>query len=77
MAATLEDITQQVLQLPARQRLALAGFLLEIDNSTDHPEVDEAWEKEIQNRIRAVNSGAVTGISYNDVMREADQRLAP
>lgn len=77
MPATLEDITQQVLQLPARQRLVLAGFLLEMDNATEHPEVDEAWELEIQNRIKAVDSGAVTGISYCDVMREADRRLAP
>jgi len=77
MPATLEDITQQVLQLPARQRLALAGFLLEMGDTTDHPEVDEAWEQEIQARIKAVDSGAVTGISYNDVMREADRRLAP
>ena len=77
MPATLEDITQQVLQLPARQRLVLAGFLLEMGDAGDHPEVDEAWEQEIQDRIKAVDSGAVTGISYSDVMREADQRLAP
>ena len=77
MPATLEDITQQVLQLPARQRLVLAGFLLEMGDASDHPEVEEAWEQEIQDRIKAVDSGAVTGISYSDVMREADQRLAP
>ncbi len=77
MSATLEDITQQVLQLPARQRLVLAGFLLEMGDESDHPEVDEAWEKEIQDRIKAVDRGAVTGVSYSDVMREADQRLAP
>ena len=77
MPATLEDITQQVLQLPSRQRLVLAGFLLEMGDASDHPGVDEAWEQEIQDRIKAVDSGVVTGISYNDVMREADQRLAP
>ena len=77
MPATLEDITQQALQLSARQRLALAGFLLEMDDSTDQPQVDEAWEQEIQHRITAVDSGVVKGIAYNDVMREADQRLAP
>ena len=30
-----------------------------------------------QERIKAVDDGMVTGVSYNDVMREADQRLAP
>ena len=48
MPATLEDMTQQVLQLPARQRLALAGFLLEMGDASDQSEVEEAWEKEIQ-----------------------------
>jgi len=67
MPATLEEITQQVLQLPARQRLALAGFLLEMDDTTDHPAVDEAWEQEIQKRIKTVDSGAISGISYNDI----------
>ena len=77
MPATIEEITQQALLLPARQRLALAGFLLEMGDATDHPDVDVSWEQEIQDRIKAVDSGAVTGISYNDVMREAEQRLAP
>ena len=76
MPATLEDMTQQVLQLPARQRLALAGFLLEMDDASDQSEVEEAWEKEIQERIQAIDSGSAMGIASSDVMREADQRLA-
>lgn len=55
----------------------MPGFLLDVGDSSDHPEVDEAWEQEIQDRIKAVDSGSVMGISYSDVMREADQRLAP
>ncbi len=77
MTATLEHITRQVMQLPARQRLALAGFLLEMDDSTEHSETDQAWEREIQSRIRAVDGGTVSGIPYSDVMREADRRLSP
>ncbi|MCX6973357.1 MAG: addiction module protein [Verrucomicrobia bacterium] len=76
MPATLEDMTQQVLQLPARQRLALAGFLLEVDDASDQSEVEEAWEKEIQERIQAIDSGSTMGIAYSDVMSEADQLLA-
>jgi predicted GTPase len=76
MLATLEEITQQVLQLPSRQRLVLAGLLLEMGDASDHSDVDDAWEQEIQDRIKAVDSGAVAGISYSDVMREADQIFA-
>ena len=76
MTATLEDITRNALQLPMRQRLALAGFLLETDDFSADPDVDAAWEQEIQDRIKAVDSGAVTGIFYQDVMLEAEKRLA-
>jgi len=55
------------LQLPAKQRLALAGFLLETEGVSSAPDVDAAWDQEIQDRIKAVDSGAVTGISYQDV----------
>jgi len=77
MTATLEEITLTALQLPAKQRLALAGFLLETDGISSDPGVDAAWEQEIQDRIRAVDSSAVTGISYQDVMLEAEKRMAP
>jgi len=77
MTATLEDITRTALQLPLKQRLALAGFLLETEDISPDPDVDAAWDQEIQDRIREVESGVVTGISYQDVMLEAEKRLAP
>ena len=77
MTTTFEEITRHALQLPLRQRLALAGVLLETDQMTLDPEVDTAWELEIQDRIKAVDAGEVAGISYHDVMREAEKRMAP
>jgi hypothetical protein len=77
MPATLEDVTRQALELTDRQRLALAGFLLEMHEPVDQSGVDEAWEREIQDRIEEIDSGNAKGISYLEVMREAEQRLAP
>lgn len=77
MTQTLEEITRYALQLPQRQRLALAGFLLETEEVAEDPEMDMAWEKEIQERIKAVDAGEVEGISYRDVMREAEKSIAP
>jgi hypothetical protein len=77
MTATLEEITRTALQLPVKQRLALAGFLLETEDISLDPDVDAAWEREIQDRIQAVDSGEVDGISYQAVMRAAESRLAP
>ena len=51
--------------------------LLETEDVSPDPDVDAAWDQEIQHRIRAVDSGAVAGISYQDVMLEAEKRLAP
>ena len=76
MTTSIEELTREALQLSPRQRVALAGFLLEIDESSSDPEIDAAWEQEIQARIKAINSGSVIGIPYNDVMRAADKRLA-
>ena len=65
------------MDLPPRQKLALAGLLLEsADAAADH-EADAAWDSEIRDRIRAVDEGRVTGVAYEDVMREAERRLAP
>jgi predicted GTPase len=40
-------------------------------DANDYSDVDDALEQEIQDRIKAVDSGAVAGSSYSDVMREA------
>jgi len=77
MSATLEEIAQTALQLPVRQRIALAGFLLETEDVSSDPEVDAAWDQEIRERLKAVDRGAVKGVSYQDVMVEAHLRLAP
>lgn len=77
MAATLEEITKTALQLPMKQRIALAGFLLETEDISSDPEVDAAWEHEILERIKAVDSGSVIGVSYQSVMLKAEKRLAP
>ncbi len=77
MATTLEQITKEAMELPSRQKLALAGFLLECADSAADSDVDAAWDSEIRNRIRAIDEDSVTGISYEDVMRTAEERLVP
>jgi hypothetical protein len=34
------------------------------------------WEIEIRDRVRAIDEERVTGVSYEDVMRAAEGRLA-
>jgi len=75
MSKALEDITREAAQLPREERLALAGFLLEFDETGDRLEADVAWEREIIARIQAVDEGTAVGVPYDEVMRSAKNLL--
>ena len=77
MANSLDEIVREALQLPRQQRLALAGFLLALEEGTGDLDVDAAWEDEIRARIQAIDDGTAVEIPYEEVMREAQKRLAP
>ena len=77
MPVALEQITKDAMDLPPRQKLALAEFLLESAEAAADPEAEAAWDAEICDRVRAVDEGRVIGVSYDDVMRTAEGRLAP
>lgn len=78
MSTAFEELTKEALKLSRQQRLALAGLLLELeDPSGKDPEVEAAWEEEILARIKAVDDGTASGVSYDEVMRAAQDRLAP
>jgi hypothetical protein len=73
----LEEVTKEAMDLPPRQRLALASFLLESADAASDPDAEAAWDSEIRDRIRTIDEGGATGVPYADVMREAERRLAP
>ena len=77
MPKTLDEVTNDAMELLPRQRLALAGVLLESADAAVDTEVEVAWDSEIRDRIRAIDEGRVTGVAYEDVMRAAARRLAP
>jgi uncharacterized membrane-anchored protein len=77
MPKPLEEVTKEALDLPPHQRLALASFLLKSTDTLSDPGAEAAWDSEIRDRIRAIDEDRVAGIAYEDVMREAERRLAP
>jgi hypothetical protein len=77
MPKTLEELTKEAMDLPPRQRLALASVLLESAEAAFDPEAEAAWDSEIRNRIREIDEGRLIGVAYADVMQEAERRLAP
>ena len=77
MPTALEQVTKDAMDLPPRQKLALAEFLLESADAGAVPEAKAAWHSELRDRIRAIDAGRVTGVSYEAVMHAAEQRLMP
>jgi hypothetical protein len=77
MAATLEQLTREAMDLSPRQKLALAEILLECAEAAPDPEAEAVWDSEIRNRMRAVDEGRVVGVAYEEVMRSAEARLVP
>jgi putative addiction module component (TIGR02574 family) len=77
MPKALEEITKDAMDLPLRQRLALAELLLESAETAADPEAEQAWDSEVRDRIRAIDEGRVSGVSYEDVMQAAEKRLVP
>ena len=76
MPNAFEKITKAAMDLPPRQRLALASLLLESADAASDPDAEAAWDSEIRDRIRAIDEGRVTAVGYEDVMREAQRRLS-
>ncbi len=40
----------------------------------DHPVAEQSWDEEIRARIKAVDEGRVTGITYDDLRKEMNSR---
>jgi hypothetical protein len=74
MSPTLAHLAQEARLLPGPERFSLALMLLDQDEDTDG--TSQAWEDEIQSRIRAIDEQRVQGIPYDDAMAELDRRLA-
>ena len=75
MSKAFEEIAHDATQLSREQRLQLASLLLELNESSADVEADATWEQEILARIRAVDENQIEGVSFETVMRDADDRL--
>lgn len=76
MQRNIENLTKELIRLPKRERLEIVGFLLSLDNrSLDSDDIDSAWEKEITDRVRAVDEGTAIGIDYDKAMQKIEKRF--
>ncbi|MFH0924583.1 MAG: addiction module protein [bacterium] len=76
MKQNIEDLTTELIKLPKRERLEIVRFLLFLDNrSLDSDDIDSAWEKEITDRICAVEQGTAIGIDYDKALQKIEKRF--
>ena len=75
MTKTLEAIIHEVLELPRRQQLRLAHYLLSLDEEPVVPEVEAAWEGEIAARIKAYDEGRLETVPWESFRKEMQERL--
>ena len=74
---TTEELKKEAMQLPEDQRISLAHELLSSIEPEVLPEVAKAWEKEIQLRIKKIDSGKASGRPFEEVAREVDEKYGP
>lgn len=71
MPATVEQLASQAIALAPEDRARLADLLLaSLPDEADEP-LDDAWDQEIQRRLKAVESGTARLVSAADVHDEA------
>jgi predicted GTPase len=75
MSKAFEEIAREATQLSRKQRLDLASLLLELNDGGEDADASAEWEQEILARIRAIDENEIEGISFEAVMREAEDRL--
>jgi len=75
MGAPSNRIVDDVLSLPADERLALVNRILESLNVPIQPEIDALWAEEAERRIVQVETGEVKPISGEHVFKEIRERL--
>ena len=75
MAANIEEIAKELIDLPRHQRLTLVRLLLDLDQPGPRTRSNVAWDEEIRARVKAVDEGRVEGVSYEQIKKEMAGRF--
>ena len=75
MAIATDTIEERVLTWPAARRIRLAEKLMASVEDFASPEIEAAWNAEIESRVTEIREGRAAGIPAEEVMREARKKL--
>ena len=68
-------IEEKVLNWPAARRIKLAEKLMASVEDFATPEIEAAWNTEIESRVTEIRSGRAEGIPAEKVMKQARKKL--
>jgi putative addiction module component (TIGR02574 family) len=74
MTTLVDELSQKALELPAGERVRLAEKLLATVHEVD-PEVEAAWDVEIQRRLAEIDNGTAKLIPAEEVFAEVRRIL--
>jgi hypothetical protein len=66
---TPDQLFAEALRLPEAERSALAARLIESLESTADPDAEPAWDEEIRQRLRELDSGSVRQVPWAEARR--------
>lgn len=69
MSPEVSDLLKRALALPVGERAALANTLLESLETTDES-VQEAWDEEVERRMKDLKAGKVVTVPWEQLHRE-------
>jgi putative addiction module component (TIGR02574 family) len=75
MAIAPDIIEEKVLNWPAARRIRLAEKLMASVEDFASPEIEAAWNAEIESRVTETRAGRAKAIPAEEVMKEARKRL--
>ena len=64
-----QKVLEEALTLPPEERADLAATLIDSLDEREDEAVEEAWAREIQRRMREVESGAVKTIPWSEARK--------
>jgi hypothetical protein len=70
MARDVKELIREAAQLPETDRATLAGAMIESLDPRPTPEVKAAWSREIERRVRELETGSVELADWADVRAE-------
>lgn len=75
MAKDVTALFRDASELSEEDRATLAGLLIESLEAEPEPDVEAAWNAEIERRVAEVEAGAVQTIPWEEVRRRLLDRL--